>query len=89
MIHIGKNLQISRLTLTIIAVLTFTPARSNLASEQGTLNDCINIKDKIDYYTELRRAGGSSNYMNKIKKLRDEWDDKYTKLNCTKWKNSL
>ncbi len=50
---------------------------------------CQRIKDKIGYYTDLRRKGGSADYMNSLAKKRNDYKDKYSDNNCKKYRNHL
>lgn len=60
-----------------------------LHAEQGTLRECQRIKDKIDYYTNLKRAGGSAKQMAYWHKRRNRYKAKYSSNSCTKYKKEL
>jgi hypothetical protein len=53
------------------------------------IQTCQRIKDKIDYYTEKRRQGGSASYMNSMAKKRNDYKEKYSNSNCKKYRNHL
>jgi hypothetical protein len=65
-------------------------SNSTFADEDGyKIQTCQRIKDKIDYYTEKRRQGGSASYMNSMAKKRNDYKDKYSANNCKKYRNHL
>ena len=72
--------------LVFSAALIAMPAT---AKDQGTLEQCQQVKNKIQYYTDLRRSGGSSKTMENWKQSRDRYKDEYSDLSCTKWRNKL
>ena len=78
---------------TSIMLLVLLPAilvvSSNTYSAEGSLASCQKIKDRIDYYTRLRRSGGSSKTMEDWKQKRDHYKNKYSEKHCNQWRNDL
>ncbi len=77
------------LSHAVLFLVFFAAASQALAGSQGTLRQCQKVKDKIDYYTDLRRAGGSSKSMEKWKQKRDHYHERYGVLRCSQWRNEL
>lgn len=44
--------------------------------------ECRKLEEKIEYYTDLRRAGGSSKQMNDWYKKRNNVKDRYSEKRC-------
>jgi len=70
------------LTLLVMPV----PAQ---AAEQGSLAKCQAIRDKITYYTDLRRDGGSSSQMSKWQKKKHEYRKAFSKYKCREHGNKI
>ena len=74
--------------LAIILPLLFTSA-GYAAQERGTLKECQRIKDRIERYTDLRRAGGSSRQMNSWQRKRNQYREEYSDKDCMRHRNHL
>ena len=70
-----------------IVIFAFTPNLTFAAD--GTLKQCKGYHKRIDYYTALRRNGGSANSMEKWKQKRNNYKDRYREKNCRKWGSKL
>lgn len=46
------------------------------------VRQCNQIKDRIEHYTKLRRAGGSSSQMEYYRRYRNEAKQEYSDLRC-------
>lgn len=57
--------------------------------EPGTLEQCQKIKDQIDRYTDLRRAGGTGRQMSNWQKRRNYYKDQYSEKDCMRHRNHL
>ena len=70
----------------LLFLITLSPSH---AREKGSLEQCQEIKNTIDYYAKLRRQGGSASSMDIWKKKLNEYDDEYTQADCKRWKGRL
>lgn len=52
------------------------------ASEQRSLKSCQYIKEQIEYYTNLKRAGGSASQMANWQKQRNKYKLDFSEYNC-------
>ncbi|MBT8071722.1 MAG: hypothetical protein KJO80_14910 [Gammaproteobacteria bacterium] len=52
--------------------------------EVTSLEECQRIQAQIDYYTELRKKGGSAQKMEHWKQQRDEWNRRFSDEKCRK-----
>lgn len=60
-----------------------------LAIEQGSLESCRRIQAKIDYYTDLKRQGGSSSQMNSWHRKRNDYKAQFAYHNCKVYRGKL
>jgi hypothetical protein len=58
-------------------------------ADQGTLGECQRIKDRIEHYTNLKRAGGSAKQMASWHKKRNDYKAKYSSNRCSKHRKEL
>lgn len=75
-------------SLIIISLILFT-AVAHARHKPGTLKECQKIKDRIDEYTDLRRAGGTSRQMHNWQVKQNRYKDKYTEKDCMRYRNHL
>ena len=68
-----------------IAVLSLLPLFAYAAKPEASLSQCQYWKDKIDYYTDLRRKGGSASRMESWRSTRREYKEKYNDYECDGW----
>jgi len=54
-------------------------------AQDATLPECQRWKDKIDYYSEPRKTGGSASQMESWKKARQPYKDKFQGKRCLKY----
>lgn len=59
------------------------------AIEQGSLQTCRSIQAKIDYYSDLKRQGGSSAEMARWHKKRNHYKGLYADNNCKVYRGKL
>lgn len=59
------------------------------AIEQGSLETCRRIQAKIDYYTDLKRQGGSSSQINRWHRQRNEYKKLFSYNNCKRYRGKL
>ena len=71
-----------------IALLVYSQAAPGTA-EQGTMARCQAIKDKIDHYTQLRRAGGSAAKMDRWKRARRAKEEAFDRQRCRRYRRDL
>jgi len=81
-----KPLVSSAAAIGIFAIFGATQA---IGKAQGSIYLCQQTKDKIEYYTNRRRSGGSPSTMESWKQSRDHYKDRFSDLNCSKWRNKL
>lgn len=60
-----------------------------LAIEQGSLEACRAIQAKIDYYTDLKRQGGSASQINNWHRMRNKYKQKFSYNNCKVYRGKL
>lgn len=59
------------------------------AIEQGSLETCRRIQAKIDYYTDLKRQGGSSSQINSWHRKRNHYKKQFSYNNCKVYRGKL
>lgn len=72
--------------MLLMSLISCTPYAH---ADQGTLSECQHIKDRIEYYTNLKRAGGSAKQMASWHKKRNDYKGKYSSNKCTRYKKEL
>lgn len=75
--------------LSIIVILMTLSSTMSHADGRGSLQQCQYIQDKITYYTNLKRAGGSASQMNHWHKKRNHYKAKFADYNCKVYRNKL
>ncbi|QKQ27810.1 hypothetical protein [Candidatus Reidiella endopervernicosa] len=78
----------NRTLLFLLATILINP-HNVVAASKGSLAQCQSVQDQINYYTNLRRAGGSARTMESWKRSRQKQKDRFTKHNCKQWRNKL
>ena len=73
--------------LPLIAVIVIGPGRAS--SQTLGLEECQRLKERIDYYTELRRAGGSATHMEVWKQGRETAANTFRTYHCSKYGKKL
>jgi hypothetical protein len=71
-----------------IALLVYSLSAPGSA-EQSTLAQCQAIKNKIDHYTQLRRAGGSAAKMDRWKRSRRAKEEAFDRQRCRRYRREL
>ncbi len=59
------------------------------SAQPEVLRECQKIKDKIDHYNELRRAGGSGAKMDAWKRARRKLEKKFRDAGCRDYLGEL
>jgi len=77
------------LSLIVLGLSIGFVSQHSIAKSQATLRQCQYIQDKIEYYTDLRRSGGSARTMENWKRKRNYYEDKFGNQNCKKWNGKL
>ncbi len=72
----------------IFLLLLLLPATAT-TEEPGTLKQCQRVKDQIEKYTNLRRAGGSAKMMTYWQKKRNYYKGLYSEYHCSRFRNDL
>jgi len=79
-----------RSTLSYLLALVVVLGVSPLVSAQDhSLEKCQKLKDKIDHYTNQRRAGGSASRMDKWKRARTQKQQAFNEHNCSLYRGEL
>jgi hypothetical protein len=65
-----------------------TPPACDKKSRRSALL-CKDIVDNIEYYTALKKHGGSARSMTEWQKERNKYEDEYTKNNCRMIRSKL
>jgi hypothetical protein len=86
--HGNKDDSMRYKSLVILCALLFTTA-AYAGHERGTLKQCQKIKDRIEKYTNLRRAGGTGRQMNGWQKKRNYYKEQYAEKDCMRHRNHL
>jgi hypothetical protein len=73
------------LFLSLMLALPLADARA----EPGSLKQCQRVKDKIEQYTQRRRAGGSAKMMAYWQKKRNYYKELYSEYHCIRFRNEL
>ncbi|MCK8069396.1 hypothetical protein [Cobetia sp. 1CM21F] len=82
----------SRLLLAGMMALLLGLMSSEMASageRERKIERCQFIKDKIEYYTDRRRGGGSSGQMRSWQSQRNDYKQRYRDENCTRVRAAL
>lgn len=54
-------------------------------AQDASLGQCQQWHSQIEYYTDLRRAGGRAQQMESWKQLRTDYEDKFKEARCKKY----
>lgn len=77
------------LPIILLTAFLFSTSPRVLLATDGTLMQCQSYTKKIDYYTALRRNGGSAKTMEKWKQKRNNYKNRYSDKNCKQWGSKL
>lgn len=78
--------------LTGLMALLIGVMSSGMASageREAKIKRCQFIKDKIEYYTVMRRGGGSSSQMRSWQSQRNDYKQRYRDESCTRVRSAL
>jgi len=63
---------------------------ANLAiAQSASLEQCQYLQEQIDYYTKVRRSGGSALQMERWRQQRAEYEDEFRVNRCLKYGKRL
>ncbi len=81
-------MNLSRLLCYPALVFALGISSSGMAQDLS-LEKCRQLKDQIEHYTKLRRAGGSASKMDRWKRLRADKQGAYDQGDCRKYRGKL
>ena len=71
--------------LSLFCVLSSIPSQASTKQlDIQNIEKCKKIIEKIEHYTNLRRAGGTAKQMNSWLKKRNQYREKYSNHKCSK-----
>ncbi len=65
--------------------LFFAAIATHSTAQEVSLSDCQEWQNQIDYYSALRKKGGSVQQMEFWKQARREYEEKFDKNGCRKY----
>ena len=71
-----------------VLVFALGISSSGLAQDLS-LEKCRRLKDQVEHYTKLRRAGGSAAKMDRWKRLRTDKQEAYDQGDCRRHRGKL
>jgi hypothetical protein len=84
-VHLVK---VSKSYCVLTLALALGISSSGMAQDLS-LEKCRQVKDQIEHYTQLRRAGGSASKMDRWKRLRADKQAAYDRGDCRKYRGKL
>ncbi len=73
-----------------LLVLTFiTPTSNAQTNDTWPLTRCQQIQKQINYYSDLRKRGGSAEQMEQWKQQREKYKEDFDRGNCKQWGKQL
>jgi hypothetical protein len=75
------------ITILFLSTLPIKVLAQN--DDTWSLTRCQQIQKQIDYYTDLRKRGGSAQEMEHWKQQREKYKDDFDQGNCKKWGKQL
>jgi len=73
--------------LYLLFLVAFFASMAN--SQDISLDRCKYLQERIEYYTQLRKQGGSASQMESWKKSRRKYEDEFREGDCYKYAISL
>jgi hypothetical protein len=82
---------LARCTVGLMALLIGVMSSQLISAgeRESQIKRCQIIKDKIEYYTDMRRGGGSSSQMRSWQAQRNDYKQRYRDENCTRVRSAL
>ena len=77
------------LVILATAVAGLTPENSLALQAEADLATCQRWHDRIEHYTRLRRAGGTSMQMERWRQARKSYEEKFRDARCHRWGRKL
>ena len=74
-----------RLIIVSLFFLLLTVFATSASAQDLPLEECQKIQDKIYYYNDLRKKGGSAERMEEWKREREIYKDKFRDNHCRKY----
>ena len=76
--------------ITLMSLVAATVAAPiTLHAAKASLETCQQLHDRVEYYTDLRRSGGSARKMESWKQQRDRYKEKYSDYHCDRYRNRI
>ncbi len=77
--------------LTALALAAAALSAANTAALQALadLDSCKRWHERIEHYTRLRRGGGSAVQMERWRRARDGYEEKFLAARCHRWGRQL
>jgi hypothetical protein len=83
------DFRLPTLTALALAVTGLTPAQSHALEAMADLDSCKRWHERIEHYTRLRRGGGSAVQMERWRRARDGYEEKFLAARCHRWGRQL
>jgi len=77
------------LAALVLALTGLTPARTLALQPMADLDSCKRWHERIEHYTRLRRGGGSAVQMERWRRARDGYEEKFLAARCHRWGRQL
>ena len=74
---------------TFFVLCPLTRYHQPIYARDGPLAQCRHYYAQIEYYTALRRNGGSGKNMEQWRQLRHDLKQRYDRLQCRKWADKI
>lgn len=72
----------------VILAMVILPLTAH-AKPEASLRQCQSWKDRIDYYSDLRREGGSAREMERWRTERRKISEEFRAYDCHEWQRKL
>jgi len=72
-----------------LAMAGLMPAGAHALKAKADLETCQRWHQRIEHYTRLRRAGGSSTQMERWRQARKGYEEKFRDARCHRWGRKL
>ncbi|HKK22469.1 MAG TPA: hypothetical protein VJ947_02195 [Pseudohaliea sp.] len=76
-------------TLAPLALAGFLPLSALALEADADLETCQRWHERIEHYTRLRRAGGSSLQMERWRQARKRYEEQFRDARCHRWGRKL
>lgn len=83
------NLQLPTFIALALAATMLTPAQTIALQAMADLDSCKRWHERIEHYTRLRRGGGSAVQMERWRRARAGYEEKFLAARCHRWGRQL